>query len=210
MILNFSKTKIIAIVILALCVSVVSGLLAAHRVHAQSADGADRASQACIARGDLWDGSTGRCLPRVNNQAACQTAGGSWRQTQGAPQGVMDCYCPAGNAITSGVCPSAGGAGNNNEPGYMPNDCNDPNGINEDNCGIIRYLVIFINVLSAVVGLVVVGSIIYGGIQYSMAGSDPQKVSEAKRRIRNAVIALMFFLFMFSLLNYLVPGGVLR
>lgn len=110
-----------------------------------------------------------------------------------------------------GTCPEelTGGPEDSGEPDYIPNDCNDVN-LSEDNCGIIRYLVIFINVLSAVVGLVVVGSIIYGGIQYSMAGSDPQKVSEAKRRIRNAVIALVFFLFMYSLLNYLVPGGVLR
>lgn len=96
---------------------------------------------------------------------------------------------------------------------YLPNDCvSEERGgpVDSSNCGILRYLVIFINVLSALAGIAIVGSIIYGGIQYSMAGSDPQKVSEAKGRIRNAIIALMFFLFMYALLNYLVPGGVLR
>lgn len=95
-------------------------------------------------------------------------------------------------------------------PTSVPNDCNAPGGnINQGNCGIIRYLVMFINILSALVGIVVVGSIIYGGIQYSMAGSDPGKIGEAKNRIRNALIALLFFIFGYSFLNYLVPGGVL-
>ncbi len=95
-------------------------------------------------------------------------------------------------------------------PTSVPNDCNATGGnINQGNCGIIRYLVMFINILSALVGIVVVGSIIYGGIQYSMAGSDPSKIGEAKNRIRNALIALLFFIFGYSFLNYLVPGGVL-
>lgn len=94
-------------------------------------------------------------------------------------------------------------------PPYVPNDCNDPDGIDQSNCGIIRYLVIFINFLSAIAGIAIIGSIIYGGIQYSMAGSDPQKVSAAKNRMRDAIIALLFFLFGYGLLNYLVPGGVI-
>jgi archaellum component FlaF (FlaF/FlaG flagellin family) len=60
-----------------------------------------------------------------------------------------------------------------------------------------------------VAGIVIVGSIIVGGIQYSSAGSDPQKVQAAKNRIKGAVIALLLFLFGYSLLNFLVPGGVL-
>lgn len=98
---------------------------------------------------------------------------------------------------------------------FVRNDCNGPN-INagasegdENHCGILKYLVIFINVLSAIAGVVITASIAYGGIQYSMSGSDPQKVSGAKERIRNAVIALVLFVFGYSLLNYLVPGGVL-
>lgn len=77
------------------------------------------------------------------------------------------------------------------------------------NCGIIRYLVIFINVLSVMAGIVIAGSIAYGGIQYSMSAADPQKVSAAKERIRNAIIALVFFIFGYAILNYLIPGGLL-
>ncbi len=87
-------------------------------------------------------------------------------------------------------------------------DCTDPN-IEESNCGIIRYLIVIVNALSALVGLVIVGSIIVGGIQYSSAGSDPQKVQAAKNRIRNAIIALLFYLFGYAFLNFLIPGGLL-
>ena len=65
-----------------------------------------------------------------------------------------------------------------------------------------------INFLSAIVGIVVVGSIILAGIQYSSASADPQKISAAKDRIRNAVIALVAYLFIFAFLTYLVPGGL--
>ncbi len=79
----------------------------------------------------------------------------------------------------------------------------------DQHCGILNYLVIFINILSGLVGIVVVGSVIYGGIQYSMSAGDPQKVSAAKSRIRNAIIALLFFVFMYGFLNFLVPGGLI-
>lgn len=77
------------------------------------------------------------------------------------------------------------------------------------NCKIIEYLVTFINILSVLAGIVIAGSIAYGGIQYSMSAADPQKVSAAKERIRNAIIALVFFIFGYAILNYLVPGGLL-
>lgn len=111
-----------------------------------------------------------------------------------------------------GACPTGNGLP---EPAYTPSDCEGPairagapEG-DENHCGILDYVVIFINVLSALAAIAVVAAIIYGGIQYSSAGSDPQKVSAAKVRIRNAIIALIFFIFGYAILNWLVPGGVM-
>lgn len=78
----------------------------------------------------------------------------------------------------------------------------------EDGQKIYDRLTNFINLLSGLVGVVVTASIIYGGIQYSTAGSDPQKVSAAKHRIYNSVFALLAFIFMYAFLQYIVPGGV--
>jgi hypothetical protein len=65
-----------------------------------------------------------------------------------------------------------------------------------------------INLLGIGVGVIVVIMIIVGGIQYTTAGSNPQAVSEAKKRILNAIIALVAFILLYSLLQWLVPGGI--
>jgi hypothetical protein len=89
-------------------------------------------------------------------------------------------------------------------------DCSPAKGqqLSKDNCGIVAFILVIINVLSGLVGVVIVLVIIVGGIQYSMAAGDPGKVAEARKRILNAVIALVLFIFSFSILQYLVPGGL--
>jgi len=77
------------------------------------------------------------------------------------------------------------------------------------NCDLFnQYVNPFINFLAALVGVAVVISIIYGGIQYGSSAGDPQKITAAKTRIRNALIALVTFMFLFSLLKFLLPGGL--
>lgn len=93
-------------------------------------------------------------------------------------------------------------------PADFEGDCKNANPTKED-CGIIAYLVTFINVLSGIVGVVIVIMITIGGIQYSTARDNPQAAAAAKGRITNAVMALVFYLFIFAFLQYIVPGGVL-
>lgn len=73
---------------------------------------------------------------------------------------------------------------------------------------ITKYINPLINFLAALVGIAVVISIIIGGIQYGSSAGDPQKVSAAKNRIRNAIVALVTFMFLYALLNFLMPGGL--
>lgn len=75
-------------------------------------------------------------------------------------------------------------------------------------CFVAKYINPVVSLLSALVGVVVVISIIAGGLQYSSAGSDPNKVGAAKKRIANAVIALIGFIFLFALMQWLIPGGM--
>lgn len=67
-----------------------------------------------------------------------------------------------------------------------------------------------IRFLSAGVGLVVIASIIFGGIQYTASRGDPQATAKAIERIRSSVIALIIFIFGFAILGYLIPAGVLK
>lgn len=89
----------------------------------------------------------------------------------------------------------------------VPSDCKDAD-LSADNCGITHLLIIVINVLSTSVAIVVVLVVIIGGIQYSTSAGDPSKAAAAKKRIGNALLALVFFSFMYGFLQWLVPGGL--
>ncbi|HVO86168.1 MAG TPA: pilin [Candidatus Binatia bacterium] len=65
-----------------------------------------------------------------------------------------------------------------------------------------------VNFLSAGVGIVVVASVIVGGIQYSIAGDNPARVTAAKKRVIDALIALLIFMFIFAFVQWLIPGGI--
>jgi|SRR3989344_6325840 len=73
---------------------------------------------------------------------------------------------------------------------------------------IVSDLNTIIAFLSGLVGVVIVGVIILGGIQYATAGDKAEAVSAAKQRIINGLIALIAYLFIFAFLQWLIPGGI--
>lgn len=73
---------------------------------------------------------------------------------------------------------------------------------------IITFLIYIIKFLGGLVGLIVVLMIIIGGVQYITSGGNPQAVGAAKKRIVNAIIALVLYIMMFGILEYLIPGGI--
>jgi hypothetical protein len=72
---------------------------------------------------------------------------------------------------------------------------------------LIDLLFAIIRFLSKGVGIVVIGSIIVGGIQYIGSRGEPNATSMAINRIRSSVIALIIFIFAFAILNYIIPAG---
>ncbi len=79
---------------------------------------------------------------------------------------------------------------------------------NETNCNIVvKYLNPAIKLLTIFVGIAVVVGITIGGIQYASSGGDPQKAAAAKMRIRNSIIALLFYFFLYAFLRFAIPGG---
>jgi hypothetical protein len=81
--------------------------------------------------------------------------------------------------------------------------------LSTENCIIVEYLVTGINILSALAGMAIIASIMMAGYQYMTAKDNSGQVEAARKRILWAMIALGIFLFMYSVLNWLVPGGVL-
>lgn len=66
----------------------------------------------------------------------------------------------------------------------------------------------FVRFLSVGVGIVLAAAIIISGIQYSMSEGNAEVTQKAKARIRSAILGLAIYIFAFSILQYLVPGGV--
>jgi hypothetical protein len=78
-----------------------------------------------------------------------------------------------------------------------------------DKCDFIgKYVNPAIKAFSITFGLVAAISIIMGGIQYSTSEGDPQKSANAKKRILNTIIAVVAYIFLYSFLQFLVPGGL--
>lgn len=81
---------------------------------------------------------------------------------------------------------------------------------NVDDCDFItKYINPLIKFVSAGIGLLVTIMIIIAGIQYSAAGADPQKVTAARKKIINALLALVTYIFFFALMQWLWPGGLI-
>ena len=72
---------------------------------------------------------------------------------------------------------------------------------------ILDMLFAAIRFLSAGVGVVVVFSTILAGIQYTTSRDNPESTQKAKGRLVSNVIALVVFVFAYSIMNFLIPGG---
>jgi len=67
-----------------------------------------------------------------------------------------------------------------------------------------------IRFLSIGVGLVIVASLVYAGIQYTGSRGDPNANALAIKRITSNVTALLIYIFAFAILNYVIPGQFLK
>lgn len=91
------------------------------------------------------------------------------------------------------------------------NECVPRSGAGDDvsDSRIVTYLRWIINFAAGGVGVVSVIMIAIGGVQYITANANPQAIQTAKKKIFNAIIALVLFILMYAILNFLVPGGLI-
>lgn len=123
--------------------------------------------------------------------------------------------CPAGQtAVTAhgqGVarscCPTAA-ANKAKSEGKGQSAATD--GLTAKYCLYAKYINPLINVLTTIVGIVVVIGIILGAIQFSTSAGDPQKAANGKNHIRNALLGLLAYILLYALLQFLIPGGSLN
>ncbi len=96
--------------------------------------------------------------------------------------------------------------------GCRGTDCLNNNRAGDSFCvgnhsGIIDLMFAIIRFLSAGVGIVVIASIIFAGIQYTTSRGDPNAAAAAMKRIQNTALALALYIFGYAILNYLIPEG---
>jgi hypothetical protein len=84
----------------------------------------------------------------------------------------------------------------------------DGTGSNVNNSGVWGLLLLAINILTAGVGVAAVGGIVYGSILYTSAGGSPDGVKKAREVITNVVIGIVAYALMYSILNFIIPGGL--
>lgn len=87
-------------------------------------------------------------------------------------------------------------------------NCSQPGGDNIQDTGVWGVLMIALNFMTAGVGFIGVGGIVYASILYASAGDNANQVQEAKDIIKNVIIGLIAFAGMYILLNFLIPGGI--
>lgn len=81
----------------------------------------------------------------------------------------------------------------------------------QSNCNLVTsYLNPLINMLAALVGVACVISIIMAGIQYTTSAGDSGKAAAARARITTTIIAFIAFIFLYTFLQFIVPGGILK
>lgn len=65
-----------------------------------------------------------------------------------------------------------------------------------------------VDLLGAITGIVIVLSIIIGAIQYMTARDNSAQVAAAKHRILMSILSLVLFVFAYTILQWLLPGGI--
>lgn len=79
---------------------------------------------------------------------------------------------------------------------------------NAEDTGVWGLLLLVLNIMTAGVGILAVGGIVYGAILYTTSSQNADQTKQAKDIIRNVIIGIIAYASMYLLLNFLVPGGI--
>ncbi len=155
-------------------------------------------------------GSIGSGVTPGSHTSNGQTSTGGGSSSSGQPTAVSVCGVDVnGDSVIDqkDQDPNGDGTISNEEKAAFEKGCDTE--CKDDGYGscIYKYVNVFINFLTAGVGVVIIIMVIIGGIQYSTSSGDPNATGAAKARIANALIALIAFILMYAVLQWLIPGG---
>lgn len=73
---------------------------------------------------------------------------------------------------------------------------------------ILVYTKQAILLVSGMIGGIIVLMIIISGVQYIISMGNPTGIAGAKKRLTNAITALVIFIMAYAIINFLLPGGI--
>jgi hypothetical protein len=77
-----------------------------------------------------------------------------------------------------------------------------------ENSGLWAVILLVLNIMTAGVGVLAVGGIVYGSIMYASAADKADQTKKAMSIITNVVVGLIAYALMYLGLNFLIPGGI--
>lgn len=83
-------------------------------------------------------------------------------------------------------------------------------GSNIENNVIVVWISMIIKFLTFGVGVGATAGVVYGGFLYLSARGNAGQIQKAVKTIINSLIAVTVYALAFAIINFLVPGGVLR
>lgn len=75
---------------------------------------------------------------------------------------------------------------------------------------ILDFVYAIIRFLSIGVGIVITIALILAGIQYSASEGNAEASTKAKKHVESALTGLVIFIFTWSIMQFLIPGGVFK
>jgi len=89
-------------------------------------------------------------------------------------------------------------------------ECPEPGGSDAsvEQSGVWGILMLALNIMTAGVGILAVGGIVYGAILYTTSSDSQEQTKQAKDIIRNVAIGLLAYAGIYLFLNFLIPGGI--
>lgn len=79
---------------------------------------------------------------------------------------------------------------------------------NSQDSGVWKILIFILQIMTAGVGILAVGGIVFGAVLYTTAGDKPEQTKKAIGIITNVVIGIVAYGLMYLVLNFLIPGGI--
>jgi len=74
--------------------------------------------------------------------------------------------------------------------------------------GVWGLLLVVLNIMTAGIGILAVGGVVYAAILYSSSSDNAEQTKKAKDVIRNVAIGIIAYGGMYLALNFLIPGGI--